>query len=342
MPIAVVPFAPEHLEPAAALLAARHRADQGRVSGLPSAFSDPAVALAALEALLGTPATDGWVAHADGRLAGFLIGKRQLFADSNLLAAFFDARAVMIPFAGYAADPEKADAVYRALYAPAAAQWVEAGFFSHSIRTTSDAAGVAPWFCFGFGQRLASGIRLLDDVPGATATPSLPAPFTARRAGPADGDAVHGVIADLVRFHANSPMFLPQLAEAIAAERGEIEDYLADPAIAYWVAEEAGEAVGVMGLHPAEAGWVDDGRRPDRSAYLFLGHMRAPARGRGIATALVESTLAWAREAGYAACIVDWFTTNPLSSRFWPRRGFVPFAARLERRIDPRVAWARA
>ena len=300
------------------------------------------MALPALEALIGTPATDGWVAHADGRLVGFLIGKRQLYADTNLLAAFFDTRAVMIPFVGYAADPEMAEAVYRALYAAAAARWVEAGFFSHSIRTTSDPVGVEPWFTFGFGQRLANGIRLLDDVPGTTPSPSLPSPFTARRAGPADGDAVHRVIADLVQFHADSPIFLPQLAEAIAAERGEIDECLADPAVAYWLAEEAGEAVGVMGLHPAEAGWVDDGRRPDRCAYLFLGHMRASARGRGIATALVESTLAWAREAGYAACVVDWFTTNPLSSHFWPRRGFVPFAARLERRIDPRVAWARA
>jgi hypothetical protein len=259
MPITVVPFVPEHLEPAAALLAARHRVDQGRVFGLPPAFGDSAVALPALEALLGTPATDGWVALADGRLAGFLIGKCQLFADTNLLAAFFDARAVMIPFVGYAADPEMADAVYRALYAVAAARWVEAGFFSHSIGTTSDPEGAAPWFSFGFGQRLASGIRVLDDAPRATASPSLPAPFTARRARPADGDAVHRVIADLVRFHGDSPIFLPQ-----------------------------------------------------------------------------------AGEASYAACVVDWFTTNPLSSRFWPRRGFVPFAARLERRIDPRVAWARA
>jgi GNAT superfamily N-acetyltransferase len=339
MTLSVVPFAADHLHQAAALLAARHRADQDRVSGLPLAFGDPAVALPAIEALLGTPGADGWAALASGRLAGFLVGKRQLFADTNLLAAFFDTRAVMIPFAGYAAEPEMAEAVYRALYAAAAAEWVEAGFFSHSIRTTCDPVGVGPWFSFGFGQRLAGGIRRLDEDADTTTSLALPSPFSMRRAGPADGDAVHGVIADLFRFHAGSPIFMTLLTEAIEAERGEIEELLADPAVAYWLVEEAGEAVGVLGLRPAE-GFVDDGRRPERSAYLFLGHMRASARGRGVTTAVLEPALAWAREAGYTTCTVDWLSTNPLASSFWPRRGFVPFAARLERRIDPRIAWA--
>jgi GNAT superfamily N-acetyltransferase len=340
MPVAVVPFTPEHLHPAAGLLAARHRADQQRVTGLPPAFGEPSVALSALETLLGTPGADGWAALTDGRLVGFLIGKRQLFADTNLLAAFFDARLVMIPFAGYAVDREMADAVYRALYTAAAGTWVEAGFFSHSIRTTSVPAGVEPWFTFGFGRRVTTGVRALDDGLGMAEPPGLPPPFTARRAGPTDGNAVHGLIADLVQFHADPPIFMPQLAEAIAAEREEIGGWLADPTVAYWMAEEAGDAVGVMGLHPADA-FIDDGRRPENSAYLFLGHMRPAARGRGIATALLDVALAWARGAGYSACVVDWFTTNPLSSRFWPRRGFVPFASRLERRVDPRIAWAK-
>jgi GNAT superfamily N-acetyltransferase len=340
MPVAVVPLNAELLPSAAALLAARHRADQRRVSGLPPAFDDPAVALPALEALLGDPSADGWAALSGERLVGFLVGKRQLFADTNLLAAFFDARLVMIPFAGYAADPEIGDEVYRALYTAAAGTWVEAGFFSHSIRTTSDPLGVEPWFTFGFGRRVTTGVRALDDGHGRVELPGLPSPFIARRAGPDDGEAVHELIADLVRFHSDSPIFMPQLPEAIAAERGEIAAWLADPAVAYWVAEEAGDAVGVMGLHPAQ-GFIDDGRRPDRSAYLFLGHMHPSARGRGIATALLNVALIWARGAGYTACLVDWFTTNPLSNRFWPRRGFLPFASRLERRVDARVAWAK-
>jgi GNAT superfamily N-acetyltransferase len=339
MPVAVVPFAAEHLAPAAALLAVRHRADQGRACGLPPSFADPAVALPALEALLEAPSVDGWVAWTEGRLVGLLIGKRQLFSDTNLLTAFFDTRAVMIPFAGYAADPEIAETVYRALYAAAATRWVETGFFSHSIRTTADPIGVEPWFSFGFGRRLVHGVRRLDREE-ATAPSDLPSSISLRRAAPSDRDAVHELVADLIRFHADSPMFMPQLAEAIASQRGEITESLADPAVGYWLAEEAGEAVGVMGLHPAE-GFVDDGRRLENSAYLFLGHMRAAARGRGVATALLETAMTWARGAGYTSCTVDWFTANPLSSRYWPGRGFVPFATRLERRVDPRVAWAK-
>ena len=55
MPMTVVPFTADHLEPAASLLAARHQADQGRLCGLPANFGDPTVALSALEALLHTP-----------------------------------------------------------------------------------------------------------------------------------------------------------------------------------------------------------------------------------------------------------------------------------------------
>jgi GNAT superfamily N-acetyltransferase len=341
MPVTVVPFAAEHLEPAAILLAARHRADQYRVRGLPPAFADSAVAMPALEALLVAPSTDGWATLTDGRLTGFLVGKRHLFADTTLMASFFDARAVIVPFIGYAAETEMAESLYRALYAAAAARWVEAGFVSHSIRTTADPAGVEPWFSLGFGQRLAGGYRRLDDDPRASAAPPLPPAFSLRRAGPADVDAVHALSTDLMRFHANAPMFLPQSAEAIAAQRDAIVDWLADPAVGYWVAVEGGKVVGAMGLHPAE-GFIDDGRRAEHGAYLFLAHMRASARGRGVATALLQATLGWARDTGYAACTVEWFTANPLSSRFWPRRGFVPFTARLERRVDPRVAWAKA
>src|SRR5690242_8086736 len=177
MPVAVVPFAADHLEPAAALLAARHRADQARVGGLPATFADPTVALPALEALLQTPSADAWVALDGTRLLGFLVGTRHLAADTTLMAVFADTRSVEIPFLGYGAVPDQAEAVYRALYAAAATQWVAAGFFLHSIRTTADGVGIMPWFALGFGQRVGYGVRPLDDVSRTTAPAGLPAPF---------------------------------------------------------------------------------------------------------------------------------------------------------------------
>ena len=81
-------------------------------------------------------------------------------------------------------------------------------------------------------------------------------------------------------------------------------------------------------------------RIPIKCAYLFLGHKRATTRGQGVGTELVELRLVWAYEHRYNACVADWFTANPLASQVWPRRSIVLFSGRLERRIDPRIAWA--
>ena len=165
--------------------------------------------------------------------------------------------------------------------------------------------------------------------------------ITARRAGPDDCDAVHALIGDLMRHHAPSPIFLPFLPEAVKAERHEIAAWLSDPAVAYFLAEVDGEPVGVIGLHPAEE-FVDELRRPDRSAYLYIGHVRSGCAARDSAPAWSSTGSQWARESGYRACVVGWYTAGGLASQFWPNRGFAPVTTRLERRIDERVAWAKA
>jgi GNAT superfamily N-acetyltransferase len=56
---------------------------------------------------------------------------------------------------------------------------------------------------------------------------------------------------------------------------------------------------------------------PDRSVYLPHAYTAPAARGRRISTTLLASALAWAREAGYKRCIVDFTAANRVSARFW-------------------------
>jgi len=65
-------------------------------------------------------------------------------------------------------------------------------------------------------------------------------------------------------------------------------------------------------------------------------------RGGGVGQALTRHGLLWAKEQGHHYCVIDWRTTNLLSSRFWVRMGFVPTNYRLYRHIDERIAWANA
>jgi GNAT superfamily N-acetyltransferase len=335
----IVSFVPSHTAAAAELLSARHRAVRTQLPALPAAFETPAVARAAVERLLENEECTAFAAVADGQVTGYLIGRRQVSSETTIMAIKFDQRAMVVPFAGFAAAPSDEAAILRELYATAAATWVNGGFFAHYVTTALLPAAVAPWFSLGFGQRVAHGIRPITDAPCGDSGIAQSA-AAVRRAGPDDVYAVHALIEDLMRHHAPSPIFLPFLPEAVKSERDEIATWLSDPAVAYFLAEVAGEPVGVIGMHPAEE-FVDELGRPERSAYLYIGHMRADTRGQGLGTRLVDVGLAWAHGSGYRTCVVGWYTAGALASRFWPNRGFAPVTTRLERRVDDRVAWAR-
>ncbi|MGC9520832.1 MAG: GNAT family N-acetyltransferase [Anaerolineae bacterium] len=80
--------------------------------------------------------------------------------------------------------------------------------------------------------------------------------------------------------------------------------------------------------------WAN-GARPDESARIYEA-MYTHLADMWVATALLSHALAWAREAGYRRCAVDFETTNPLARRFWLRH-FTPVTYSLGRHVDRRV-----
>jgi GNAT superfamily N-acetyltransferase len=107
--------------------------------------------------------------------------------------------------------------------------------------------------------------------------------------------------------------------------RDSYAEFLADPGVAYFVAERDGEPVGHLALE----------RESESSVYLAIAATVPEARGLGVGKTLTETALAWANEQGYTTCVTDWRAANLLSSRFWPARGFRPTAYRLFRSIRP-------
>src|SRR4051812_35352348 len=126
----VVPFAPSHLAEAAGLLAARHRAVRAQIPVLPAAYEEPAAARLAIERLLQDRACAGFVAVDRGKVAGYLIGRRQLSPETTIMAIKFDQRAMVVPFAGFAAPAGGEAAGLRAPYPQAAAAWGAGGLFA--------------------------------------------------------------------------------------------------------------------------------------------------------------------------------------------------------------------
>jgi GNAT superfamily N-acetyltransferase len=69
---------------------------------------------------------------------------------------------------------------------------------------------------------------------------------------------------------------------------------------------------------------------------IVSAYTQTSARGRGVATALLNQVLAWGRVEGYERCAVDWEPMNVLATRFWTRH-FQPVSYALIRHVDERL-----
>src|SRR3954470_24790152 len=133
MTVTIIPFSTEHLEPAAALLANRHRQDRIFAPDLPPKCEDPAATLPMLGDLLATEDTSGVVALREGCVAAYLLGTRDLGVPTHTFAGFAHPRAVDIPYVGHASSHEDGAVLYPRLYAMLAQEWVRNGLIGHSI-----------------------------------------------------------------------------------------------------------------------------------------------------------------------------------------------------------------
>jgi GNAT superfamily N-acetyltransferase len=113
---------------------------------------------------------------------------------------------------------------------------------------------------------------------------------------------------------AASPTFLryPDL------ERDELAAVLADPAVATLLAVDEQRPLAFLriGPHSTDASTII---RDPGTASITRALTRADRRGEGVASALLDAALDWARANGYVRIAVDWESANLLANRFWPR-----------------------
>jgi GNAT superfamily N-acetyltransferase len=311
----IVPFAEEHLDAAAGLLAdrqARHR----EAEPLLPADVDFRGEVAALWAKDGA---SGAVAVRNGRVVGYLLATR--------LSELWGANA-WIELAGHAVE-EAED--LRDLYAFAAARWVEEERTRHYVYVpASDSALVDAWFRVGFGAQHAFGIRELGDEP-----PVQIAGVLAREADERDVEPLVKLAPLLNEYQLQSPVFGGVPFTSTSEEvRAEVYEEMDDPDVANLVAEVDGDVVANMVVVPLEASGTHVGvARAPGVGFIGYAITRPDARGSGAGLALTEAAFEWARARGYPAMVTDWRVTNLLSSRFWPKRGFRTTFLRMYRAI---------
>lgn len=311
-------FADEHLDGAAALLAARHREHRLAEPLLPARFEEPGAARGEIEAIWGTDGASGAVVLDGARVAGFLVGAPR---PDPVWGAN-----VWVEFAGHAVErPELA----RDLYGAAAERWVEEGKTRHYVLVPATGPLVDAWFRVGFGLQHVHAVRELDDHPLNEA-----AEIRVRRAESRDVDDLIAIAPLIQEVQARSPVFGYLPPDDPDDLRAEILDEIARPETGCLVAEGAGRVVGNFDVVSVErtSSLVGLGR-PDRAAHLGFAATIPDVRGTGAGLALTQASFRWAREQGYETMVTDWRATNLLSSRFWPRRGFRPTFYRLYRSV---------
>ncbi len=300
----IVPFADEHLEDAARLLAARHARHREAEPLLPE-LPDP---LAAVEAEWRAEGTSGVFAP-----SGYLIAAPTTFGQLN---------SIRVGIAGQAVEGDRE--AMRDLYAAAAGRWVERGHVRHEVFVPShDAELVDAWFRLSFG---ASAVLAMRETGPEEA---FDGGVTIRNGTPADFDDSARLDLAMSESMLPSPSFsgleLQSLEELAAEWREEPEPEKFE----LFVAERGDRVVGHSILYRRPP----DLRVPVNGIDLAGASTEPEARGTGVGRALTAHVIRWAYENGYPLMTTDWRMTNLWASRFWPRRGFRPVFLRLYRSI---------
>jgi GNAT superfamily N-acetyltransferase len=317
MTLTIAPMRPDHLEYAAALAAARYRALCAQVPIMPARYGERDTLLPMLQNVL--DAGPAVVALDGPHLVGFMTG--------SPIPSFRQHPAVISPEWGNGAEPADSARIYEAMYSRLSAEWVADGRVVHIVVALAhdrDAIDELHWM--GFGRIVGDAVRDLTPVPEAGLAPEI------RRAGPGDVQSVTRLEAALTEHLAAPPVFRMGFAPGTQEEA---LAYLEDPSNAIFLATREGNVIAYLLIGPAS----DDAATIiyDEGTASITGAFTVPsARGAGVATALLNRGLAWAREQGYVRCAVDFETMNPEARRFWLRY-FSPVSFGLEREVDARA-----
>lgn len=320
----IEPFAPDHLDAAAELLAARHRRLRAARPELPERFADPAATRPLLAGLLDRPDAHGVVAVREGSAVGYLIGYRR--------TEEIWGRACWSPVEGQALGAEVGADLIGDLYAAWGQHWVERGVFRHYVHAPHDDPDlVETWSLLNFGKMQAHAVRKIADL---AADP--PQGLEVRRATPGDLDLMMPLAPLISHQLIGTPAFAISLPERFQTFREEWEEELRDADARIWLALAEGRALAMAGFYPADPAPMV----PDDAVELAVAMTLPEARRRGLQRALLSAGLRQAEEEGARWCVTDWRTASLATARSWTAMGFRPTHFRLHRHVDERIAWA--
>lgn len=321
MTIEIVEFEGDHLEAAAALVAARYGTEMEQEPLLSHRYQHAAETLPILHDLYGKG--PGVAALEDGTLAGFILGMVSMF--NGVYTAY-------VMDSGHGTDTQHSRNVYRDMYAQLAARWVASGCFTHVISIMArHRQAVDAFHSLGFGMTNVDALR--DFSPGSDSSNGI----EVRRAALRDLETLISFQMKLKHHLASSPIFMPSLPDPDMGRS--VEERLLNSEQPTWIASFEGATVGYLCAETTGRGPVLP-RSDDGILSLVRAFVEPETRGQGVGRALLNTALEWGRSQGYKVCAVDFESANIEATRFWLGAGFRPVIYSLSRRLDDRIAWA--
>ncbi|WP_410770218.1 GNAT family N-acetyltransferase [Fontibacillus sp. BL9] len=325
----VVTFQHSHLEAAAMLLSAHHVEERTKTPSLQKLFEEPVHAGRVIDTWLEKENVSGIAAFRGAELIGYMMGRLETDKQRE--------RYTWVDYAGTAIAAEESAELYREMYAVIAAEWVKAGSFKHYVLVPGgDTKAMDGWLRLGFGYEQVHGVQA---IPSDISLPLLDSEICIRLATEEDEREVRKIATLIMEHQAESPVWAPAFIEDRGMLQEGFVELMKDPTAYFWVASQGQDILGFQAFYPAQNS-DSNMMIPDSCICLGVGATVPYARGKGVATHLIKHGFDHARKAGYLNCMTDWRMTNLESSRFWPKQNFLPYAYRLVRHIDPRIAWA--
>jgi GNAT superfamily N-acetyltransferase len=314
----IVPLGEKHLEDAALLVSKRYQRLLQQVPELPHCYAEVTKLLPLLQDIINISGV-GVALLRRNRLAGFLTGWQ--------MPSFRGQRSIYSPEWANAADLEDSAPIYEEMYSHLAASWVADKYVAHYISLfPNDVAALRAWQWMGFGMVSVDAICGMDSFPDSDVNVHI------RRAEMQDIQQVMELHEALWQYEKGNPIFLltPK------SERSYYEEWLQNPSKVVWLAYWKDEPVALMRLGPAD----DDVCQiivDDKTTSIYAAFAKEEIRRNGIATALLDYALKFARNSGYERCAVSFEPMNLLGTRFWLKY-FKPVCFSVIRYIDDRIA----
>jgi ribosomal protein S18 acetylase RimI-like enzyme len=303
------------LAAAAELLAGRQRRQRLRTPELTRALEDVTECRTYLESMFATAASTTMVED-DGRLVGYALAEER---DETVWGpcVWFTSGRLAVASPSYIGE----------LYAGAVQGWVDQGKTHHYVMVPADFDDeLWRWFELSFGIQHTLGIR------DTTLRPTTPSDVTVRLATLADAPAVADLDPLVPQHQLLAPVFSAMQPSDRAVVLAESIESIEQDEYTVLVAERDGGVVGMALLCSPDMSSLYKGPAAVPGAgYLAYAVVRDDARGGGVGSALTRRLVALAADQGFENIVVDYRSTNLLSSRAWRGLGFRPIFHRLHR-----------